>query len=72
MSVHIRTMSKGGWTDRLRRYFDDMNPTGKYPFDLLSLDASGKQIIGKKNGIDGKPFLLMDGKESITFQKKFI
>jgi NAD(P)H-flavin reductase len=68
MSVHIRIMSKGGWTDRLKTYFEDMNPTGKYPFDLLSLDSSGKQVVGKKCGIDGQPFLKMDGPHAAPCQ----
>ena len=45
-----------------------MNPSGQYPFNLLSIDAAGKQVIGKKCGIDGKPFLRIDGPHAAPCQ----
>jgi predicted ferric reductase len=69
MSVHIRVQTKGGWTDRLKNYFDDMNPTGSYPFELYSLDKqTGAKTLGKTTGIDGKAFLRMDGPHAAPCQ----
>ena len=38
VSVHIKRQSAGGWTDRLIRYFEAMNPSGHYPFVLTHIN----------------------------------
>eukprot|EP00499_Haloplacidia_sp_CaronLabIsolate_P010486 CAMPEP_0196776414 /NCGR_PEP_ID=MMETSP1104-20130614/4613_1 /TAXON_ID=33652 /ORGANISM="Cafeteria sp., Strain Caron Lab Isolate" /LENGTH=852 /DNA_ID=CAMNT_0042146585 /DNA_START=20 /DNA_END=2578 /DNA_ORIENTATION=- len=67
ISVHIKVF-KGGWTDKLKQYFEQMNPRREYPLVLRRHDERGAVVIGKNIGVDGKPLLKLDGPHAAPSQ----
>ena len=67
VSCHIKIIP-GGWTERLKNYFETMNPGQAYPFDLTRIDEKGQRQTGKLLGVDGKQLLCVDGPHSSPSQ----
>lgn len=67
VSCHIK-IQPGGWTERLKNYFEDMNPGQDYPFHLKHIDEKGERQDGKLIGIDGQQLLCVDGPHSSPSQ----
>ena len=67
VSCHIKIIP-GGWTERLKNYFEDMNPGQDYPFHLKHIDEKGERQDGKLIGIDGQQLLCVDGPHSSPSQ----
>ena len=67
VSCHIKIIP-GGWTERLKNYFEDMNPGQAYPFHLTHIDEKGQRQTGKLLGVDGQQLLCVDGPHSSPSQ----
>ena len=67
VSCHIKIIP-GGWTERLKNYFEDMNPGQAYPFHLTHIDEKGQRQNGKLLGVDGQQLLCIDGPHSSPSQ----
>eukprot|EP00937_MAST-01D_sp_MAST-1D-sp2_P005986 g5986.t1 len=63
VSCHIK-VNKGGWTDKVKDYFEAMNPHGDYPFRLTRRDEKGELQEGKFVGPEGTALLRVDGPHS--------
>ena len=60
----------GGWTERLQRYMELLNPNPsraaktKFAYTLDRVDREGRRVAGKYLGPDGKPLIRVDGPHS--------
>lgn len=50
VSVHIR-INKGGWTERLKNYLQEMNPGQTYPLQLFRRDGKVGQVVRTRDEI---------------------
>ena len=55
---------KGGWTEKVKNYFQAMNPRGEYPLELTRRDEKGEVQEGKFIGPEGATLLRIDGPHS--------
>jgi NADPH oxidase len=60
VSCHIK-VNKGGWTERLKDYFEEMNPGSEYPLKFTHRNDKGELVVGKQFGVDGKQIVRIDG-----------
>lgn len=60
VSCHIKVIP-GGWTERLKDYFEEMNPGHDYPLQFSHRNDKGELVPGKLTGIDGKQIIRIDG-----------
>jgi len=63
VSVHMK-VHKGGWTEKVKDYFEAMNPHGDYPLTLTHRDEKGQVQPGKYVGPEGSSLLRVDGPHS--------
>jgi len=66
VSCHIKVWP-GGWTEQLKNYFEQMNPTEEYPF-VFDRWVDGKKKVGKLLGPEGNVLLRVDGPHSSPSQ----
>ena len=52
------------WTRKLKEYFEQMNPTGRFPMYFSHRDERGDVIVGRRFGPDGQQILRVDGPHS--------
>lgn len=60
VSCHIK-VNPGGWTERLKDYFESMNPGHDYPLEFSHRNDKGELVMGKQYGVDGKQIVRIDG-----------
>ena len=60
VSVHIK-VNRGGWTERLKDYFEEMNPGHDYPLEFTRRNDKGELVMGKRFGVDGQQIIRVDG-----------
>eukprot|EP00750_Incisomonas_marina_P021488 INCI4459.1.p1 GENE.INCI4459.1~~INCI4459.1.p1 ORF type:complete len:903 (-),score=151.28 INCI4459.1:608-3316(-) len=67
VSCHIK-VNKGGWTERLKDYFEAMNPGHDFPMVFSHRNDKGELVPGKRFGVDGQQIVRIDGPHSSPSQ----
>uniref|UniRef100_A0A7S2R8R2 FAD-binding FR-type domain-containing protein n=1 Tax=Mucochytrium quahogii TaxID=96639 RepID=A0A7S2R8R2_9STRA len=73
VTLHIRIVREGSWTDQVMHMFKRMAPTtckngNAFSLDLTHLDGQGRNQPGKSTGPDGQPLIMIDGPHAAPAQ----